>query len=1224
MESKDKILSKIEQQLAPFDSLDLISKLSGLRLLPHNGYRLLRLDLLLHSASSIKHHIGPKIKRKKLKEITNSSIIAEHIARYEDPPSQGLCEEITFFGGGYRIFPGVYQSIVFNLKHLLKCLFLSKQSYLPEKLRDEFLRSALFILSVSEEIAKRAKIDRYTNVLYRANLYVPHENELDGLAKSVLFSKSEIEKMAVKSRLTLGDLSWIFSNIGEVDANSFDFESGQLFASPIMQIEENFVVTDSSSLLNGFRKRVKQRLIEEKLLDKFSKSYYRAIWDSAIKYLDWMGIKRVDCLPEKFHNDIPVIDGVFSFDSNKALIVFLINDSFQEPEKNFIRINCNSLNGRINALLEELSPLNTPSNEFMCLYLYSMFDRAISFDIENPSSDLKVLTLTVDSLEIISILEGGKNLFLYKYALAHDRISRSSEIISDPLSEYGYFRNRGYSYYSGDEVIPELLTLNDDFALSTRMEALKKNDLHSVFNPDGNSYMEVLRLHDESLPLYIPSLISSSIQVILENPTLAIWFFNSDDLSGDIRSIACEFVDMLGYWFNEMKNYMDVLLDPLCRHIKHLILYVKFLDPKNWDKPFFKEDLTEKSKVLDITFHPPDSIEIEFHPEINAFIYGETNEGERFILTQFLKSMSKLYNHFGVSDHNLSDQIIQENIDKFMPLGRKKKLSAYNSLIVPEIDPRDIPMARFVDDIDVNLLLDEIGEAVRNKEVKIGDNNKEQAEFINEHIVGYLWEKLQGEIRKVNGDELLYYLILQNEALTRERVLHEMQLPMRLEIRDPERVLDEFYETNNKIVESSPACRFLVECAICMYPNGLNHVSDALYDRLLAIAEEIIGWGFTSDLVINEIGNMRVRILPSGRIGRSEKEYKKAYARFSEQSLRRQISVLSNKFESYWERETSIDDDFENDTFVGEINSALKKEFGFTWVDFGRFNTVLFEIAEQMGKTIIKVSRDRLLDELRGKVNSEAALAIIKSHSLCQRENFFSYPNYKRIQMHEFYPWRFNRLFSYIRRPLLEIQSEKGILILYGLRHWRTAMKNFYSLFRTGRITKHAKTKEFSRLLTKIVQPHGTNFNEKVANVFKGNKKFKVSKNKTKFGKVRIEANKGEDLGDIDVLAIDTKAHKILIIECKDLLIARTPYELNLERKKTFVDENSQIERHLRRAEWVKKNIQIVLDNFGLDNRKKWKVKSLFIVNEPLFSSHFRNNPGLEILTFDELAKRYG
>lgn len=124
--------------------------------------------------------------------------------------------------------------------------------------------------------------------------------------------------------------------------------------------------------------------------------------------------------------------------------------------------------------------------------------------------------------------------------------------------------------------------------------------------------------------------------------------------------------------------------------------------------------------------------------------------------------------------------------------------------------------------------------------------------------------------------------------------------------------------------------------------------------------------------------------------------------------------------------------------------------------------------------------------------------------------------------------------------------------------------------------------------------------------------------------KVRIEVNKGEDLGDIDVLAIDTKAYKILIIECKDLLIARTPYELNLEIKKIFVDENSLIKKHLRRVEWVKKNIQILLDNFGLDNMKKWKVKPLFIVNEPPYSSHFRNTPGLEILIFDELEKRYG
>jgi hypothetical protein len=239
MTVQDEILNEIKKQLSLFDSFDLICKLAALRLLPQNGNRILRLDLLQHSASSIELHTGPKIKRKRLKEIGNSSFIEACIAGSEDPPSQCLCEEITFWGGGYRIFPGIYPSIVFNLKHLLKCLFLSSRPFLSEKLRHEFLSSALFILNISEEIARRAKINRYSDSLYGANLYVPPEKELEELAKVVLFLEAELEEVAVKCKTTIRNLNWLFSKIGEVNARSYDFENGQLLERPILLVDRS-------------------------------------------------------------------------------------------------------------------------------------------------------------------------------------------------------------------------------------------------------------------------------------------------------------------------------------------------------------------------------------------------------------------------------------------------------------------------------------------------------------------------------------------------------------------------------------------------------------------------------------------------------------------------------------------------------------------------------------------------------------------------------------------------------------------------------------------------------------------------------------------------------------------------------------------------------------------------------------------------------------------------
>ena len=61
-------LNGIRKQFEPFDSIDLISKLSALRLSPHNGDHSIRLDAILHAASSRPIQSGQKIKASRNRE----------------------------------------------------------------------------------------------------------------------------------------------------------------------------------------------------------------------------------------------------------------------------------------------------------------------------------------------------------------------------------------------------------------------------------------------------------------------------------------------------------------------------------------------------------------------------------------------------------------------------------------------------------------------------------------------------------------------------------------------------------------------------------------------------------------------------------------------------------------------------------------------------------------------------------------------------------------------------------------------------------------------------------------------------------------------------------------------------------------------------------------------------------------------------------------------------
>jgi hypothetical protein len=445
----------------------------------------------------------------------------------------------------------------------------------------------------------------------------------------------------------------------------------------------------------------------------------------------------------------------------------------------------------------------------------------------------------------------------------------------------------------------------------------------------------------------------------------------------------------------------------------------------------------------------------------------------------------------------------------------------------------------------------------------------------------------------------------------------EMQLPMRLEIRPWEQAFRDHSFEYKEVSETAPACRFLVECAASIFPSGLKPISHALYDRLLAISSSIITWGLISDAIANGIGDIKIRMLPSGRIGQSGAQFDKAFHRFSDQYMRNQTNRLIKRFPTHWEGGEFSNKDEETTEFFDEVSNAIKSEFGFSLQDIAAFGEYLLHTAPKAGY-IIKITEEELIEALGKQSCRESILNIIKAFSLCNREDYFSHPGYESIPLHEFFPWRFNRQFSHMRRPILKIQNNNDAYLLIGFRHWRKAMQNFFNLLNNGRLLTQARTKDFKRLITKVSQPYGKFFNNEIVNLLKENPQYNAYQNVTKFGKRRLEARRGISLGDIDVLAINIRAFNIYIIECKDLTVARNPYELKLELRKVFEDETSLISRHQKRTGWIKENLQIVLNHYKLIRSKKWKVRSLFVFNEPLFSSHLRKIKGIRILSYEE------
>lgn len=96
---------------------------------------------------------------------------------------------------------------------------------------------------------------------------------------------------------------------------------------------------------------------------------------------------------------------------------------------------------------------------------------------------------------------------------------------------------------------------------------------------------------------------------------------------------------------------------------------------------------------------------------------------------------------------------------------------------------------------------------------------------------------------------------------------------------------------------------------------------------------------------------------------------------------------------------------------------------------------------------------------------------------------------------------------------------------------------------------------------------------------------------------------KSDVLGDIDVLIIDEKKHRIVVAEVKNFDFSKNPYEIQAEYQKMFVDgkKKSFATKHKRRVEWVIAHFDDVRVQYSLP-RNKWTVHGVFITNEPLMS----------------------
>jgi hypothetical protein len=1243
---KQNSLCKLAESLTTFDSADLLATFAALQLMPENADRAFRFEVLSHVAASVKSRgfgSKKKINLKQLEKICRcDSAGLESLVSGEDPFDNSFTEAFTFIGGSYIVFPGIVEEPTFTLRHLARALFLDADPF-PDVHFREMARAVLMgVLALSNEVARRAGLGRGVDPVSapRKDVVLPSPERLDQLQQAVSFTATELAALLARHNVALFEIENLILQQGYVSIADYQVDNGELLVRPIVKATDKFIVAIPGMLLSAARNEIIRLALERGVIAELATRYHATVWETVIDSLGYVEHQRVAVsLPES--PDIPYFqDAFFGFDSDKLAYVTFVTDALTDynPQNPFGCWDLKDVGHNLEARLQEICEFAFTQlsgvNEVLFLLVCQGVGRLQMMDFkELPEiQPLLLLGVTAADLETITLLEGGNPLAIWKYVWASWRLEQQAKVMSiGELNKFYFYRAKDYTFYSSDEFRPNLVLIETGGAGDLRREVLRQRDWHAVPSYTSNYVTEVTSLFSTcEIPVYIPRSVLSRVRqrvaVFVEGLPLPTWIVSSeqkDSIQREYRHLYAEFTQTIGYWLWQFTPSLNSLIQALTLDSRVLLIQLFIEQDEAWHHIEERSFTLNKEPIKSEANSVKTTLNVTISSGICSLLRSANNEGERYLMQRVLAGIRDLLPR--EEQEALSDDVIHTLLDLHAPLGIKKKLFYLEGNLNPELDENGLPNYRKVQEADEDELLDELGDYLSSVEnLKVGEIPDGERTTVINKAVDLFYSEFKKLVASLNPEQLLEYLIAYHEAIVRETAFHRMTIPTRLACFSSE---PEMIETLSKELperhKAALTSRFVIEYVVAQPPTGIRPFSLTVYDRLQALASQIVNFGFESDLINFKLTDIKRSMLPSGRLGANKDEYENTRAKYMSIFTGGEIGRATRSFNRHWHRAQKSS---EKPSFVAQMDAASAIEFGFSITEIHEMLGEAVRIGRELHPTVAILHLEDLIRRLSEGLgwSLERVNQAIDLLALKPRLDFLK-PDPPH-QGGDVYPWKFNRGLSYLRRPFLLRKRDGKTEVLWGIRHLNTVSQYLVYLCLNGRLK--AKSAQMKQVMSVVRNEQTKEFNDEVADLLEQNPALTVRRRVKKIGKSKIQGEQGV-LGDVDVLVIDPTNFSIKVIECKDFALARAPHEMKNELDELFLGrdkksrrEKSAVEHHQERVEWIRSHLSEVLSEFGLDPNATWAVEAMIVTDYELATPHLWSSP-IPVVSLSELSKAY-
>lgn len=1109
------------------------------------------------------------------------------------------------------------------LSNLCQAIFLDPRRSLPREFTSRALPMVSSALRVLDAVAERAGIRRGTAPVSNRYepIFVPEAARLKKLKNAVTFTNDELGSLLAAADLPRASLEPLIIAAGEAALADYDVANGPVLWRPFVDCNRKLIVVIPGMVVSAIRQELLRLAYELNVQSTLAENYNKTVWRNVEQSLSFTKNVPFPHRPPNRLNLPCASDGFFSLDHDKALYCLLVSDPLTRPATTdpfgvwMDDALSHAVNQRISQVEADVLASSPAPNDLFVVVALQGLGGSAALGFERTPADCPSIALAGDALRVISLLEGGDPMALFNFARARDDARKKCRITTaDILDEFYLYRKNEYSFYFSDQVPPDIIFIPPGDSLNLEMEIARERDFHAGRTANGAS-VEVTALHGTvAIPIYSPvSDLGERVRLLVEGLPVPIWITGpeNDATAGD-HKIHALFADAISFWIWQFTPLLAPMLSELVNK-QSIEIQMQLPGQEVWHTKEHGNAAEDGSRITttpDIAHH---RLEVRVHPAAISLFQTADNRGERELMRSILPAISQLLPR--ESPRALTSAALDTAIEKIAPLGMKKMLLLFDSTRTPEISDRGIPRYRPLQKVWVNGQLDRVGRyLVENIGLGVGPVDRQQRTQVLNKVVLYCFSQIQRIIATITPDELLPFLVAYSESVHREQALNRLTIPTRLEcFRSDRDMISQMVQSIPELANVGLASRFLVEYAVAQPPIGLRPISLDLYDELRAWSHHCLNYAMLSDAIHSGIEEYALSLLASQRLGIDGSPTQNALSGHMRAFALDQIGAAPEHFKRQWEFTTTTT---RGEKFQLELDAATVEEFGVPLSQLLELMEFGISRGLQTPDGPVNVSEAIFVQQAaaatkRGQDQVRAALELL---TLGPRPSFDTPPaGYSKTDL---YPWRYNRPLSYLRRPFLR-QVRNGVPeIVYGFRHLRASQRFLVDQCTSGKIK--AKTGRMRSFMNRVLSGQGDVFNDRVSGFFDSVAVLSVKSRVKKIGHLR---ELQDHLGDIDVLLGDPARKRILVIECKDLSAARTPYEMANEYTELFVGNRgnkSIVDKHLARTAWVKSNADAVAAFLQLDVAVRWKIIPLIVVDQPLMASYIRESP-IQVLSFEEI-----